>query len=74
VTRRDEDAAQEKDADQFASHFLMPDDVFRSGWTEARGLPLFERVLKIKRIFRVSYRTVLYRLSEHGYSRQSVTG
>jgi Zn-dependent peptidase ImmA (M78 family)/transcriptional regulator with XRE-family HTH domain len=67
VTRRDEDAEQEKEADQFASHFLMPDDVFMSEWKEARGLPLFERVLKIKRIFRVSYRTVLYRLSEHGY-------
>jgi Zn-dependent peptidase ImmA (M78 family)/transcriptional regulator with XRE-family HTH domain len=67
VTRRDEDAEQEKEADQFASHFLMPDDVFRSEWTEARGLPLFDRVLKIKRIFRVSYRTVLYRLSEHGH-------
>jgi Zn-dependent peptidase ImmA (M78 family)/DNA-binding XRE family transcriptional regulator len=67
VTRRDEDAEQENEADQFASHFLMPDDVFKSEWMEARGLPLFERVLKIKRIFRVSYRTVLYRLSEHGY-------
>lgn len=67
VTRRDEDVEQEKEADQFASHFLMPDDVFRSEWMEARGLPLFERVLKIKRIFRVSYRTVLYRLSEQGY-------
>lgn len=67
VTRRDEDAEQEKEADQFASHFLMPDEVFKNEWTEARGLPLFERVLKIKRIFRVSYRTVLYRLSEHGY-------
>ena len=66
VTRRDEDVEQEKEADQFASYFLMPDDVFRSEWMEARGLPLFERVLKIKRIFRVSYRTVLYRLSEHG--------
>lgn len=67
VTRRDEDVEQEKEADQFASHFVMPDDVFMSEWKEARGLPLFERVLKIKRIFRVSYRTVLYRLSEHGY-------
>jgi Zn-dependent peptidase ImmA (M78 family)/DNA-binding XRE family transcriptional regulator len=67
VTRRDEDGAEEKEADQFASHFLMPDDVFKSEWAEARGLPLVDRVLKIKRIFRVSYRTVLYRLSEHGH-------
>jgi len=67
VTRRDEDDEEEKEADQFASHFLMPDEVFRSEWGEARGLPLVDRVLKIKRIFRVSYRTVLYRLSEHGH-------
>lgn len=67
VTRRDEDAEQEKEADQFASHFVMPDDVFRREWTEARGLPLFERVLKVKRMFRVSYRTILYRLTEHGH-------
>jgi Zn-dependent peptidase ImmA (M78 family)/transcriptional regulator with XRE-family HTH domain len=59
-----EDDVQEKEADQFASHFLMPDEVFRREWTEARGLPLLERVFKIKQIFRVSYRTVLYRLSD----------
>jgi Zn-dependent peptidase ImmA (M78 family) len=66
VNRRNEDDAEEKEADQFASHFLMPDEVFKSEWTEAWGLPLFERVLKIKRIFKVSYKTVLYRLCEQG--------
>jgi len=68
VSKRNEDDAEEKEADQFASHFLMPDEVFKSEWNEARGLPLFERVLKIKRIFKVSYKTVLYRLTEHGHT------
>ena len=65
VQQAEEDNDQEQEANQFASHFLMPDDVFWREWKEARGLPLVERVLKVKRIFRVSYRTVLYRLSEH---------
>lgn len=65
VEQSDEDEIQEAEANQFASHFLMPDDVFWREWKEARGLPLVQRVLKVKRIFRVSYRTVLYRLSEN---------
>lgn len=38
--------------------------IFQHEWDEAYGLPFVERVLKVKRVFRVSYRTVLYRLSE----------
>jgi Zn-dependent peptidase ImmA (M78 family)/transcriptional regulator with XRE-family HTH domain len=64
VSKTEEDPAEEAEADQFASHFLMPDDLFWQEWNEARGLPLIERVFKVKRIFRVSYKTVLYRLSE----------
>lgn len=59
-----EDPDEERDADAFASHFLMPDVAFRREWEDAVGLPLFDRVLKVKRVFRVSWRTVLYRLSE----------
>lgn len=65
VNRSEEDIDEEHEADQFASHFLMPHDVFRNEWNEAWGLSLVDRVLKVKRIFKVSYRTVLYRLSEH---------
>ena len=54
----------EREADAFASHFLMPEAAFESGWDETRGHPLLVRVLKVKRIFRVSYKTVLYRLVE----------
>ena len=59
-----EDKDQERDADAFASHFLMPEAVFRREWNDTVGMPLFDRVLKVKRVFRVSWRTVLYRLSE----------
>jgi Zn-dependent peptidase ImmA (M78 family)/DNA-binding XRE family transcriptional regulator len=64
VTKTEENREEEEEANQFASHFLMPPDVFALEWNEARGLSLVDRVLKVKRIFRVSYRTVLYRLSE----------
>ena len=56
--------AQEAEANVFASHFLMPQAAFKKEWQETYGLPLVVRVLKLKRIFRVSYRTVLYRLIE----------
>lgn len=61
-----QDDREEKEADRFASHFLMPDEVFETEWNERRGLNLLDRVLKVKRIFRVSYKTVLYRLVESG--------
>ncbi|TVP83308.1 MAG: helix-turn-helix domain-containing protein [Thioalkalivibrio sp.] len=58
-----EDDTEEAQANQFASHFLMPDGAFRREWEETAGLALVERVLKVKRIFRVSWRTVLYRVA-----------
>ncbi len=62
--RMKEDPEEEKEADLFAGHFLMPDKVFRSEWHDTYGLPFVQRVLHVKRIFRVSYMTVLYRLVE----------
>src|SRR5690606_13922112 len=59
----DEDKKQESEADIFAGHLLMPETVFDHELEEARGLPLVKCVFKLKRIFRVSYRTVLYRIS-----------
>ena len=52
----------EADADAFASEFLMPEVAFAVEWDATRGSPLLARVLAVKRIFRVSYRTVLHRL------------
>jgi Zn-dependent peptidase ImmA (M78 family) len=74
IEERGEDAGEEKEADVFASHFLMPQDVFEREWPEARGLSFVERVLKVKRIFHVSYKTVLYRLAENTPMKNSVWG
>ena len=60
ATALPEDA--EREADEFASEFLMPDQAFEREWEATRGHSLLSRVLKVKRIFRVSYKTVLYRL------------
>ena len=62
----------ERKADIFASEFLMPEATFDSEWEATRGHSLLLRVLKIKRIFRVSYKTVLYRLVESGLETSKV--
>jgi len=61
-----ESMAAESEANLFAAHFLMPDAAFQSEWADAAGLALWDRVIKVKRMFGVSYRTVLYRLQEQG--------
>lgn len=66
VSRTDENKDEERQADMFAGHFLMPDKGFKNEWNDAAGLSLVDRVFKIKRIFRVSYKTVLNRLLEYG--------
>lgn len=55
---------QEIEANLFASYFLMPHELFNSEWNDACGLSLIDRVLKVKRICRVSYKTVLYRIAQ----------
>lgn len=63
-SRSGEEESEEREADRFASHFLMPEAGFHSEWEQTRGLSLLVRVLKVKRIYRVSYKTVLHRLVE----------
>lgn len=66
VDRTEEPEGEEKEADLFASHFLVPDEVFRREWEEARGLAFVDAVLKVKSIFRVSWKTIVYRIaSDH---------
>jgi len=65
VREIDEDKEEEKEANLFASYFLMPQEAFLREWQNTYGLPMIERVLKIKRIFKVSYKTILYRLQEN---------
>jgi len=66
IDQADENGDEERQADTFASHFLMPDAGFRKEWNEAAGLAFVDRVFKVKRIFRVSYKTILMRLVECG--------
>lgn len=72
VSVSEEDRKEEHEADRFAGHFLMPDEGFRKEWNEAAGLQWVDRVLKVKRIYRVSYKTVLARLLEHGVADKSI--
>jgi len=72
VSQTEENKEEEKEANLFAGHFLMPDEGFRKEWNEAAGLHWVERVLKVKRIFRVSYKTVLFRLIEHDIVDESI--
>jgi Zn-dependent peptidase ImmA (M78 family)/DNA-binding XRE family transcriptional regulator len=58
----EENDREEMEADEFASYFLMPQEGFQRKWVETSGLHWLERVLQVKRIFKVSYRTVLKRL------------
>lgn len=56
-----ENPVEERDADNFASHLLMPEDSFARKWEEYRGYSWLETVLLVKQYFHVSYQTVLYR-------------
>ena len=60
-----EEKKEEQEANAFAAAFLMPDTAFLKEWHGSSGLDFVDRVIKVKRIFRVSYRTVLYRLAPH---------
>ncbi len=64
ISLSEEPEDEEREADRFASHFLMPREAFDSEWAEAQGLPFFDAVMKLKAIFRVSWKTVVYRLSD----------
>lgn len=69
-----ENPNEENEANVFASHFLMPDSAFAKYLKQSRGLSLVDRVLKIKRIFGVSYKTVLMRLLDNGLTDNSIWG
>lgn len=56
--------AQEDEANIFASHFLMPQKAFHKRLNEVKGLNYVDAILHIKRVFKVSYKTVIYRLIE----------
>jgi Zn-dependent peptidase ImmA (M78 family)/lambda repressor-like predicted transcriptional regulator len=55
---------EERSANLFAGQFLVPDDALDKAWGESRGLHWVNSVLRIKKQFKVSYMTVLVRLSQ----------
>jgi len=61
---QDEAKKMEKEADAFASGLLMPDADFDAAWNATEGQLWFNRVLEVKKLFSVSYQTVIYRLDE----------
>ncbi|MAG13546.1 MAG: hypothetical protein CMN78_03000 [Spirochaetales bacterium] len=50
----------------------MTEEGFDREWQETAGLAFPDRVMKVKRIFRVSYKTLLFRLIEKGVVNNSV--
>jgi Zn-dependent peptidase ImmA (M78 family) len=58
----DESEEEEKEADRFAGAFLMPENLFRREWDDCRGLHWVDAVLRVKKYFKVSFKTVLHRL------------
>ncbi len=67
-----ESRTEEREADSFGAYFLMPDGAFREQWEFCRGMSWVDAVLRVKRIFRVSYMTVLRRLRDIGVADQSI--
>ena len=67
-----EDRQENVEADAFAGYFLMPQEAFMRQWEVNRGLHFVDRVMKVKRHFQVSYKTVLFRLVEMGELDESI--
>lgn len=57
-----ENEGEEHEADLFAGTFLVSAEALEKEWEESKGLAFVDRVLKIKKIFKVSYKTLLIRL------------
>ena len=70
--KEEEDKEEESEANSFAGHFIMPNTGFHKEWNASAGLHPVDRVLKVKRIFRVSYKTILWRLKELGLADDSI--
>lgn len=64
---------KESEAQKFAGRLLLPDDEFFTAWQACAGMSWVERVMAVKRRFRVSYKTILYRLSEGKGRKESGT-
>lgn len=59
-----EDKKEEHEANLFAGAFLLPEEGLQEEWEESKGLHWVNAVLRIKKIYKVSYKTVLVRLCQ----------
>ena len=66
VDESEENDQQEREADIFAANFLMPDEAFVNELYSMRGLHWVDIILALKRIFKVSWKTVVIRLQQKG--------
>jgi len=62
VDKQEEENDQEVEANVFSATFLMPPGMFEKEFKNSTGLPLYDQVLHLKRIFKVSWKTVLMKL------------
>lgn len=63
-----EDKGEEDEANLFAGNFLVPDTGLAEAWEESKGLAFVDRVLRVKKVFKVSYKTILVRLAQMNHS------
>jgi Zn-dependent peptidase ImmA (M78 family) len=61
-------AVEEEEANAFAAQLLLPARAFEREWSQRRGQALADRVLGIKALYGVSFRTVLYQMDRAGYA------
>lgn len=59
----DKRGPEERDANAFASELLMPAAAFSERWEDCAHLPFFDRVVAVKRDFRVTANAVLARVT-----------
>jgi Zn-dependent peptidase ImmA (M78 family)/DNA-binding XRE family transcriptional regulator len=64
----EENEDEEKEANSFAGHFLLPQSGFEKELEETKGLHWIDAILHIKRKFKISYLTVLQRLKDMKYT------
>lgn len=56
--------SEEKEADRFAGEFLVPAKGFIKEWNDSKGLNFVDSILRIKKIFNVSYQVIIHRLHQ----------
>jgi Zn-dependent peptidase ImmA (M78 family) len=62
VSKKEEIKDEEKEANLFAGHFLVPDKEFDVQWEAHNNLNIVDRAIKVRDYFNVSLKAVLYRI------------